>query len=310
MEEPLVSIIVPIYNVEEYIEECVDSILNQTYQNIEVILVNDGSPDRCGEICEEYSLKDQRIRVIHKENGGLSDARNAGLDICQGEFISFVDSDDTVLSTFIEVLYQNLVQYKADLSVIGSYRNANEIINHVGTRVNFYPNYLDFLYDSTIKDWKVEVWRKLYKREIWESLRFPVGKKSEDTFIFPYIVYQRKIVYSDAKLYYYRINPKSIMASFDDSVAENANEAFKINIDFFNMYQPEYSLTVITQQIQFNYTYYLRFRLYNQVCKQFLLKNKKTVLKVFPFKTSLKLFGIIFLRSLFGLDKNLCKALF
>ena len=100
----MISVIVPVYKVEAYLEKCVDSICRQTYKDLEIILVDDGSPDRCPRICDEYATKDNRIKVIHKDNGGLSSARNAGLDIAQGEFISFVDSDDTIHSQMMEVL--------------------------------------------------------------------------------------------------------------------------------------------------------------------------------------------------------------
>ena len=114
--EQLVSIIVPIYNVEKYIKECIDSIINQTYKNLEIILVDDGSPDCCPKICDEYSKKDKRIKVIHKENGGLSSARNAGLDVAKGEYVSFIDSDDVVDEKFIETLYNLCIENNCDIS--------------------------------------------------------------------------------------------------------------------------------------------------------------------------------------------------
>ena len=111
-----ISIIVPVYKVELFLEECIDSILEQTYRNLEIILINDGSPDNCGKICDEYAIKDERIKVIHKKNGGLSDARNAGIENCLGEYIAFIDSDDILHPEFIEILYQNLVVNKALIS--------------------------------------------------------------------------------------------------------------------------------------------------------------------------------------------------
>ena len=98
-----ISIIVPVYKVELFLEECIDSILEQTYRNLEIILINDGSPDNCGKICDEYAIKDERIKVIHKKNGGLSDARNAGIENCLGEYIAFIDSDDILHPEFIEI---------------------------------------------------------------------------------------------------------------------------------------------------------------------------------------------------------------
>lgn len=297
---PLISVIIPVYKVERYLHECVDSVLSQNYRNLEIILINDGSPDSCGDICDQYAEADNRIKVIHKENGGLSDSRNAGLDICTGDYVAFVDSDDSVLPGFIETLYGNIKKYSADISMVGSYRTLVELDeSHEPPRISFYPNYLDFLYDDTIKEWKTEVWKKLYRKEIWEKLRFPVGKKSEDTFVFPYIVYQRKIVYTDRKLYYYRINPKSIMGSFNDSVALDANEAFAQNIEFYKKFYPAYVERVRESQLNFNYSYYLRFKLYNEVCRQYLINNMGLVFRIYPIRTSVKLyFMMIFLTFL------------
>lgn len=114
---PLISVIVPVYKVEPYLSTCVDSVLAQTYKNLEIILVDDGSPDRCGEICDEYAQKHPHIRVIHKENGGLSSARNAGMREMRGEYVSFVDSDDTIRPEMIETLYNHLTQSSADISI-------------------------------------------------------------------------------------------------------------------------------------------------------------------------------------------------
>lgn len=110
LESPLISVIVPVYKVEEYLARCVDSILGQTYRNLEILLVDDGSPDRCGEICEEYAARDTRIRVIHKENGGLSSARNAAIDVAQGEYLGFVDSDDWIEPETYEALLEMALQ--------------------------------------------------------------------------------------------------------------------------------------------------------------------------------------------------------
>ena len=115
----LISIIIPVYKVEEYLEKCVDSVIKQTYDNLEIILVDDGSPDNCGKICDQYSKKDKRVKVIHKENGGLSDARNAGIDISRGEYISFIDSDDYVEIDYIETLYNSII--KSKISIILSH---------------------------------------------------------------------------------------------------------------------------------------------------------------------------------------------
>ena len=120
-EKALISIIIPVYKVEKYLEKCIQSVINQTYENLQIILVDDGSPDNCGKICVEYAKKDHRIEVIHKSNGGLSDARNKGLEIAKGEYIGFVDSDDYIESDMYEVLYNLLKQYNAYVKICNFY---------------------------------------------------------------------------------------------------------------------------------------------------------------------------------------------
>ena len=117
MKAELVSVVVPVYKVERYLDKCIGSIVKQTYTNLEIILVDDGSPDNCPQMCDEWAKKDARIRVIHKENGGLSDARNAALDICTGTYVVFVDSDDYVHPEYVSYLYEMIVQHNADLAV-------------------------------------------------------------------------------------------------------------------------------------------------------------------------------------------------
>ncbi len=218
---PLISVIVPIYKVEEFLPTCLDSILAQTYKNLEIILVDDGSPDNCGMICDEYAKKDSRIIVIHKENGGLSDARNAGLDICTGDYISFVDSDDYVDKSFIESLYCNLSESKADLAVcFFRYVRPGEVLRRKTTHRHGVTNFtgndlLNKLYDPSWIPANVVSWNKLYKRFIWDNLRFPVGKLNEDEYVIVDIYNRAKVVaVSNAKLYFYRLRDNSIMSNF------------------------------------------------------------------------------------------------
>ena len=117
--QDLISVIIPIYNVEQYLDRCIDSVKKQTYTNLEIILVDDGSPDNCGKMCDEYAEDDKRIKVIHKENGGLSDARNAGIEIATGEYITFIDSDDYVSLDYVEYMYKLLKDAGAKLSICG-----------------------------------------------------------------------------------------------------------------------------------------------------------------------------------------------
>lgn len=126
IHENLVSVVVPVYKVEEYLRECIDSIISQTYTHLEIILVDDGSPDTCGKICEEYALNDSRITVYHKDNGGLSDARNYGMARSHGEFITFVDSDDIIMPNFVETLMNLIHEHDADIATSSffSFRNS------------------------------------------------------------------------------------------------------------------------------------------------------------------------------------------
>lgn len=211
----LISIIVPIYKVEAYLKKCVESILNQTYKNLEIILVDDGSPDGCGKICDEYAQKDNRIKVIHKENGGLSSARNAGLEIATGEYISFIDSDDYVAENFIEKLYNLAVENNADISECNFLKFENDVVlKNENESVELYTSYdmLKRMY-NTHATRTIVVWNKLYKKKIYDNLRFPVGKINEDEFITYKAFYNSNnlIATTNLSLYYYRYSPQSIM---------------------------------------------------------------------------------------------------
>ena len=211
---PQISVIVPVYKVEKYLRECVDSILAQTYRDFELILVDDGSPDNCGAICDEYAAKDSRIRVIHQENQGLSGARNSGIDIARGEFITFVDSDDLVDCRYLEIL-MNAGSGGADVTVC-RYREFAD--GQLPSPWQGGWNQMSFgrtdalvkLYDGS--PWiPVNAWGKLFRRELIGDQRFPLGRLHEDQAFTPYLLYRaRGIVSCDAALYHYRVNPASI----------------------------------------------------------------------------------------------------
>lgn len=213
----LISIIVPIYNVEKYIFKCVDSIINQTYKNIEIILVDDGSTDNSGTICDEYEKKDNRIKVIHKKNGGLSDARNVGIDKAKGDYLVFVDSDDWVSDKMIEYLYNNACKYKADI-VQGDYIKAYteyNCIKNIKEEINHYNSIgaLNNLYEEECTK-SVVVWNKIYKKDLFEEIRFPKGKLHEDEFTTYKLLHKAKnVVDSNIPIYYYRQREGSIMQS-------------------------------------------------------------------------------------------------
>lgn len=219
MQTPLVSIIVPIYKVEPYLRRCLDSIVNQTYTNLEIILVDDGSPDGCPQICDEYAAKDKRIVVIHKENGGLSDARNAGLDICKGEYVSFVDSDDWVAYSFVESLLQVISQSKAEIGVTSFIRTSNSFTAEIKPETK--PNIEELNPQQSVKKlWSdeyvtfVTAWGKLYKASLFTDIHFPKGKIHEDEHTTYKLIYQsKKTVFLNEPLYFYYQRNDSITAT-------------------------------------------------------------------------------------------------
>ena len=212
----IVSVIVPIYKVEEYLERCVDSILKQTYQNIEIILVDDGSPDKCGLICDEYSFKDHRIKVLHKVNGGLSDARNAGIDVASGQYITFIDSDDYVADNYVEELIRAIQGTQSDMSMVAAQvvsESSPCLLNgNKGNITCISSN--EAIIRSLHLSLRQSAWGKLYKTEVFSDIRFPKGMLYEDLAI-TYQVFDKieKMAISDAKLYKYVIRPGSIMQS-------------------------------------------------------------------------------------------------
>lgn len=210
--EPLISVVVPIYNVEQYLDRCIESIVSQTYTKLEIILVDDGSPDNCPKMCDEWAKKDKRIKVIHKENGGLSDARNAGIDISKGEYITFVDSDDYVENNYVEFLYQNLVTYDADISMGKQYvRYPNKTVNTSTNKVhvlNAHDCFDKLLYGE---DFDVSAWAKLYKTNLFNNVRFPEGRVFEDSATTYKLIDKSKIVVLNSKpIYNYIIRKSSI----------------------------------------------------------------------------------------------------
>lgn len=215
--EELISVVVPIYKVEKYLAKCIESIMGQSYRNIELILVDDGSPDSCPQICDEYKSKDSRIRVIHKQNGGLSDARNEGLKIATGEWITFIDSDDYVGKDFLKILYEIAKQSKADISICDYSAvicdNGQEKRNT--SKIEFSNiECLQQLYCPQIHGMEFVAWGKLYCMELFTvfQIQYPVGKIHEDTFTTYKLIYAaRKIVFSDYVGYFYRTRKDSIM---------------------------------------------------------------------------------------------------
>ena len=214
LNDPTLSIIVPIYKVETYLPTCIDSILAQTFRDFELILVDDGSPDNCPALCDAAAQKDERIRVIHQKNGGLSAARNAGLDIARGEWIGFVDSDDTVAPEMYKTLHDLAQAHHANLAIcdillVDEQNQPLALSNpampsEVFTREQVIAHIAGAQYHMATN--------KLYRREMFAQLRYPVGKLNEDSFTAPAVLEQvTTAVYTHQQLYRYRHRAGSIM---------------------------------------------------------------------------------------------------
>lgn len=257
--EPLISIIVPIYKVEQYINKCIDSIINQTYQNLEIILVDDGSPDNCGNICDEYEKKDNRIKVIHKKNGGLSDARNAGIKIAKGEYIGFVDSDDFINTEMYKKLYDIIRKYDADIAVcelkrfydeekIGEQAKKNNTVLY--TQEEFLKKF--FKIGSQSIEYYAHT--KLYKKSMIENEQYPVGLTSEDVLgTYKAILKAKKIVKTTDELYYYRYNAQSITGSFSKKDFDLLEIWDKV-VEYTKEKAPQYENYAIINRKRINFT--------------------------------------------------------
>ena len=210
-----ITIIVPVYNVEHYLDKCLDSLINQTYKNLEIIVINDGSTDNSGIICQEYAQKDNRIVYIEKENGGQSEARNMGLDRMTGSYVTFVDSDDWIELDYVEILYKKITEYQADIAV-GNYYSFNETEGMYYFHI-FGDSYHEKVYDNVsifenlyesqeMKSFAlISVWGKLYKADLVKHLRFDIGKLGEDGYLNQKIyLLAEKTIYLNKGLYAYR----------------------------------------------------------------------------------------------------------
>lgn len=236
-----ISVIVPVYKVEAYLEECIASIVSQTHRNLEIILVDDGSPDNCGAICDYWAEKDSRIQVIHKENGGLSDARNAGIAAARGDYIAFVDSDDWILPDMCEKLLTALIRENADISACNirtCYPTRQSTYGCKAYTVGNSEKILSMLYQDTM--YPVSAWNKLYRRSLWADIRFPKGKICEDAFT-TYLLVDKAgtIVQIPDALYCYRIRENSIMTSTFSAKRMDEEESWRCNYRFMQQYYPK-----------------------------------------------------------------------
>lgn len=218
MENPIISIIIPVYNVEKYLDRCVASVINQTYQNLEIILVDDGSPDCCPDICDNWARRDSRIKVIHKSNGGPSSARNTGLDISNGSYICFIDSDDWIADEMIEVLLKSCQKYEVKLAVCGRYdvhsgKNTLEIGKlPAEDRVTDAESATAKMLLG--KEFDCSACGRLYHRSLWQNIRFPTGKIYEDiAILYKVVLSADNIALVRNPLYFYFRHTQSITTS-------------------------------------------------------------------------------------------------
>jgi len=311
MNEPLISVIIPIFKVESYLPKCIESIISQTYKNLEINLVDDGSPDRCPEICEEYARKDSRIKVFHKVNGGLSDARNYGIRNSTGDYIGFVDSDDFIHETFYEKLMVMINEYDADISICDMLR---------------FKDYKDILTDDlvchndvaltntealkalfTAKDYgSVMACNKLYKACLFKDhdIYFPIGCIHEDNYTtYKLFYYSDKIVYTNDKLYYYLQRSTSIMGNSDIKKRMDGLAAAEEAVCFIDSNLPELKNEVRTNYVLSNMTilnYMIEHKVNDKKLKKQLMDNivnecgNENVLTLLPMKHQ---YGIFLLRK-------------
>ena len=219
MEANLISVVIPVYRVEQYLRRCVDSVLAQTYTQIEVILVDDGSPDGCPAICDAYAREDGRVRVIHQKNAGLSGARNRGIEAAEGEWLAFVDSDDYLAPEFLERLYRACVDTDSEMSVCRwEYVKGEQPIPECGSGAVRTYSGREMLANLSRPDgaYFVVAWNKLYRRELFQDIRYPLGRIHEDEAT-TYRVYARvnRAAYVDSSLYGYFVTPTSITRGFN-----------------------------------------------------------------------------------------------
>jgi len=236
INEPKISVVVPVYKVEPYLRKCLDSIVNQTYQNLQIILVDDGSPDNCGAICDKYAERDRRVEVIHQKNGGLSAARNAGLAIAKGDYIGFVDSDDWIELDMYEYMVTNILHYQADIAVCGRverYKKYSVPRACAEVKVLDTEQALELL----LRDNEVQncVWDKLWRRTLFDNVRFPEGRTFEDiaTTYKLFIKGQRLVCLPEVK-YNYLQRPGSILS--DTSLRNRINYYLAAKERYDNMF--------------------------------------------------------------------------
>lgn len=304
MEQPLISVIVPVYKVEQYLERCVTSIINQTYKNLEILLVDDGSPDRCGEMCDEFAKKDSRIRVIHKENGGLSSARNAGLDIINGEYVGFVDSDDWIESEMYKSMLDLILEYKAQIVCCGIKK-----IDENGNKYLFNDNVNEFMIFNTQEALSElpfntritnSLCDKLFDRSVFNDVRMVEGIIYEDHEVMHRCIYcANKTIYTGQPYYNYSYNSDSITGGKANIKLYGFLPSGRARIDFYKKNSPQSLPIVKAKYIEFCLGLIYKTNSVSDCdfARQELIKEIKTMLKNdknIPFCRNVKIKVIVF----------------
>ena len=245
MDTAKISVIVPVYKVEAYLDKCVQSIVDQTYRNLEIILVDDGSPDRCGEMCDAWAAKDSRIKVIHKENGGLSDARNAGMAVASGEYMGFVDSDDYIAPDMYRLLLERMTTDGSDIAACGVemvYEDGtpSRMLTPAGSHVLQSGQIMESVIREDLL--KQPVWYKLYRSELIRDIPFAVGKYHEDVFwSWQAAAKARRVSVFDTPCYFYLQRSGSIMGEGFSLKRLDALEAKCLRQEYLESCLPEHA---------------------------------------------------------------------
>ena len=321
MTKDLISIIIPIYDVEPYLKRCLDSVVNQTYQNIEIILINDGSPDNCPRICDEYKLKDSRIKVIHQENGGLSAARNAGLELMTGKYVTFIDSDDYVEKDYVEFLYNLVLNNDAEIGICAYtaiYDSGRKITQAKDLNIVLSPKYTleKMLYHE---DFNVAACAKIYKAELFDNIRFSKNRIFEDV-LTTYLVVDKafKIAIDLKSKYNYMIRDNSIMTSKFSLEKLSLIDAYKSMGDYILNKYPDLEKAVTRSIIYANISV-LRQMIYSKPryiekekeIRKTILQHRKKILRNerVPKRDKIAIIILMFGRNIFRYAWNIyCKS--
>lgn len=314
----LITVVVPIYKVEQYLNRCIDSIINQTYKKLEIILVDDGSPDKCGIICDEYEKKDKRIKVIHKKNGGLSEARNCAIEIAKGKYITFIDSDDYISKDYIEYLHNMMKKYNTQISIcsfLPFFEKVEEKKEKEKIEVLKTEKALEKLYYQ--EQLTTSAWGKLYKTDFFDAIKFPKGEICEDLdTTYKLFSKSNKIAISNQKKYYYLQRPDSIINSKFTEKRLKAIDFAKQMVIFTEQKFPKLKLAVrnrlfmeaifiVIQIPKKNYTTEKKelFSIIKEN-RKLVLKDKKSK-RGYRFIAFLSFFGIVPIRLLFKIKNKI-----